>query len=150
MSEATDPLALGVDLNDVDTGRPVLPKAQYVMKVDNVEVVENKVGTGRNLILDFATTQPTESIKGAQVNVGFRIRNYYPLQPSENNPDSDLWKQRLARLQDTLLATKQGERGEFNPYDFKERQVIADIDIETSEEYGDQNRVKKIASFDED
>ena len=106
MSEATDPLALGVDLNDVDAGRPVLPKAQYVMKVDNVEVVENKAGTGRNLIIDFATTQPTESTKGAHVNVGFRIRNYYPLQPSENNPDSDLWKQRLAwRLSKVSVAS---------------------------------------------
>lgn len=149
MSEATDPLALNVSLDDVDTGRPVVAPGVYAMKIGNVEVVDNKAGTGRNLIVDFELIQPAQSTKDAVINPGFRIRNYYPLQPSEKNPESDLWKQQLARLQDAVMGTSIGNRGAFNPYDFREKQVLVDVSVETSDEYGDQNRVKRLMRLEE-
>lgn len=149
MSEAIDPLNLNVDLNNVDTGRPVLPAGMYAMKVDNVEVVENKAGTGRNLIVDFALTQPAESTKGHPVHAGFRVRSYYPLQASEKNPDSDLWKQQLARLQDVITGSSLGNRGPFNPYEFREKEILVDLVVENTDEFGDQNRVKRLVRLED-
>lgn len=145
-----DPLNLGIDLNQVDTGRPVLVAGTYQMNVASVEVQDNKAGTGRNLIVDFATTAPATSTKDKEVAAGFRVRNYYPLQPSDKKPENDLWQQRLAQLQDAVLGTTQGDRPPFNPHEFKDKMVMIVLDIESSEEYGDQNRVKRILRLEEE
>lgn len=150
MSDSNDPLNLGIDLNEVDTSRPVLKAGVYSMKVNRVEVSENSAGTGRNLVVDFALTAPGESVKGEQINPGFSVRNYYPLQPSEKNPDSDFWKQNLARLQDAVLGTSQGNRPPLNPGELREKQILVNIDIEESEEYGKQNRIKKLMRLEEE
>jgi hypothetical protein len=150
MSEATDPLNLDVNLDDVDTSRPVLPKATYSMVVHKVEVSENKAKSGRNLIVDFATTQPHQSTKDVNINPGFTVRSYYPLQASEKHPESDLWKQQLARLQDAVTGTEQGARGAFNPHEFTGQAVLLTLDIETSEEFGEQNRIRKVMRLEEE
>ena len=145
MSEtANAPLDLNIDLSSVETARPVLPAGNYVAIVKAMEKQENKAKTGFNLVVHFATVAPTTSIKGSPVDAGFQIIDRYPLQPSQEKPDSNYWQVKLAQLQDAATGSSDEHRPAFNPQEILGKQVLLVLDVESSDEYGDQNRVKRV------
>lgn len=145
MSEnVTDALGLGLDLSTVDTSRPVLPEGMYALVVDKVEVAPNKAGNGNNLLMVWKTLEDSPDSTGDKViNAGFPLRKYYPLQQSENEKAPD-FKQDLARLQDAMEGTTQGNRPAFNPYNYQGRRVIAKLKIKVDDVYGAQNEIVKL------
>jgi len=127
MSDETnvDPLGLGLDLSTVDVSRPCLPEMVHVLAVDKVEVKDNKAGTGRNLVVVFKTVNDSPDVTGARViSAGYPITKYYPLQQSDNEKAPD-FKADLARLQDAVEGTKQGERPAFNPFNYVGSMVLS-------------------------
>lgn len=149
-----DPLGIGGDLNAVDTSMPVLTEGLYELEVDDVSVKENKAGTGRNLVVRFKTTQPATSVQGAErgeehdINPGFPVSCYWPLQQSDN-PDAPDFLQRHAEFQDAVLGTEKGNRPQYNPFAYKGSKVIARIKVTKDETYGLGNDVKRLIHIDE-
>ena len=154
MSDINDPLGLGINLQEVDTGRPVLAEDKYVMEIKDIDVKENKKQTGRNLVVIFATIQAETSVKASQdgltgdIKAGFTVRKYYPLQQSDN-PDAPDFREDLARLQDAVEgSTKENRNPRFDPYSFKGQKVIVGLKVENDEQYGQSNAVRSIAHFE--
>jgi hypothetical protein len=142
--ENVDPLGLGLDLGGVDTSRPVLPDTQHVLEVEKVEVTDNKAKTGRNLVVTFKTVNDSPDITGERIiSAGYKVTKYYTLQQSDN-PKAPDFKADLARLQDAVEGTKQGERPPFNPYNYVGRMVLAKLKVRTDDEYGTQNEIGKL------
>lgn len=140
----SDPLGLGLDLSGVDTSRPVLPEQVHVLNIDKVEVKDNKAGTGRNLVVTFKTVNDSPDATGARIiSAGYPIIKYYPLQQSDNEKAPD-FKADLARLQDAVEGTKQGERGAFNPFNYVGKLVMAKLKIRKDDEFGDSNEIVKL------
>lgn len=149
MTEETnvDPLGLGLDLSTVDTGRPVLPEQLHALVIDSIEVKPNKKETGRNLVVVFKTVNDSPDVTGAKtISAGYPITKYYPLQQSDNEKAPD-YRQDLARLQDAVEGTKQGERPPFNPYNYQGQMVLAKLKVRKDEEYGDSNEITKLEPF---
>jgi hypothetical protein len=137
-------LGLGIDLGGVDTSRPVLPDTQHVLEVEKVDVTDNKAKTGRNLVVTFKTVNDSPDITGERIiSAGYKVTKYYPLQQSDN-PKAPDFKADLARLQDAVEGTKQGERPPFNPYNYVGRMVLAKLKVRTDDEYGTQNEIGKL------
>jgi hypothetical protein len=140
----TDPLGLGIDLSGVDTSRPCLPEQLHVLNIDKVEIKPNKKETGRNLVVVFKTVNDSPDVTGARIiSAGYPITKYYPLQQSDNEKAPD-YKADLARLQDAVEGTKQGERPPFQPYNYVNKLVMARIRVKKDEEYGDSNEISKL------
>jgi hypothetical protein len=139
-----DPLGLGMDLSTVDVSRPCLPEQMHVLSIDSVEVKPNKKETGRNLVVVFKTVNDSPDVTGAKIiSAGYPITKYYPLQQSDNEKAPD-FKADLARLQDAVEGTKQGERPPFQPFNYVGKLVMARIRIKKDEEYGDSNEIAKL------
>lgn len=144
-----DPLGLGLDLSGVDTSRPVLPEGSYILEVGKVERTENKAKTGFNLVVQFKTTADSPDVTGERVmSAGYAITKYYPLQQSANEKAPD-YKADLARLQDAVEGTEQGNRPPFNPFNYVGRLVHAKLKIRTDDEFGTQNEIGKIEAVTE-
>ena len=142
---AADPLGLGLDLSGVDTSRPLLPEALYILAIDKVELKENKRQDGKNLVVTFKTTSDAMDVTGARpISAGFTITKYYPMQQSTNEKAPD-YRVDLAKLQDGVEGTKQGERPPFNPFNYTGRLVMVKLRVRKSDdEFGDQNEIGKI------
>lgn len=139
-----DPLGLGLDLSGVDTSRPALPEGMYVLEVKEVKREPNKAQTGFNLVVVFVTTSESPDVTGEKtINPGFPIRKYYGLQQSDNAKAPD-FKADLARLQDAVEGTEQGNRPPFNPFNYVGKMVMAKLKVETTDEYGTQNNIAKL------
>lgn len=145
----SDPLGLGLDLSGVDTSRPALPEGMYVLGVKDVKREANKAQTGFNLVILFETTSDSTDVTGDKnIAPGFIVRKYYPLQQSDNAKAPD-FKADLARLQDAIEGTEQGNRPPFNPFNYVGRQVMAKLKVETSDDYGTQNNISKLEPISE-
>jgi hypothetical protein len=144
-AEDTDPLGLGLDLSNVDTSRPCLPEGIMVLEIGKVSKEESKKSPGNhNLLVQFKTTSDSPDVTGEKnIGAGFAISKYYPLQQSSNDKAPD-FKADLARLQDAVEGTKQGERPPFNPFNYVGRLVMAKLKVVTSDEYGTQNEIAKL------
>ena len=140
----SDPLGLGLDLGSVDVSRPCLPEQLHVLAIDTVEVKDNKKQTGKNLVVVFKTVNDSPDYTGARIiSAGYPITKYYPLQQSDNEKAPD-FKADLARLQDAVEGTKQGNRPPFNPYNYVGKLVMDKLKVRKDEEFGDSNEISKL------
>ena len=55
--------------------------------VKNVEVSDNKDGTGQNLVITLATTSPVAGLNGQQIEAGFPVYHYIGLTPITGRSD---------------------------------------------------------------
>lgn len=90
-------LDLNIDLSNVDTSFPCLAAGVYPVTVSGAEVVSNKAGTGHNLAMKYALAQEGTDLNGMPVQSGFPLKEWYPLQQSEN-PNAPDFKRGLALL----------------------------------------------------
>jgi hypothetical protein len=99
-------LDLDIDLTKADLDFPLFPAGLVKARIIGLVLQPNKKETGRNMIVTFANETPLTSVKGRDFEVGkVKFKKWYPLQPSEKNPDWD-WTAPIAELQLAAL----GER----------------------------------------
>lgn len=139
MSDSIDILnqLQAADLSSVPTGRPILKPCVTPLEIRKIEPVENKAGTGHNLNIELITTEELDTEAGEPVNPGFPLYDTISLVQTEKY---DPWR-RLAELKEAATGDKSGAFGD--PADYVGMIVMANVQIERSEEYGDKNRVKR-------
>lgn len=143
------PLDLTIDLNGIDNSRPVLLAGVYEMVIKSVEILANKQQTGRNMLVEFATVHNETSVSGQKegkqgdVNPGFTVRKYYPLQQSEN-PKAPDFRKDLCFLHDAVHGTTAANRGGLDPASYVDQHVMVKLRVESDETYGDQNSVNGV------
>jgi hypothetical protein len=151
MQDQHDALGLNLDLNGVDTASPVLEANSYVAEIAEVKVVENKAKTGNNLVVVFKTCSTATSVQGRaegksdDVKPGWTLRQFMPLQQSEN-PDAPDYRKQLAALQDAVEGTTKDSRSQFNPYTYVGRQVLLRVTVKDDETYGLTNEIRKVSA----
>jgi hypothetical protein len=136
MAKLELPSDLGtVDLTTVETGIPVLPAGDYLVRLVSMEQQTSKNGKPL-LVIKVETAEDSEDEKGNTVNAGFPLFDRISLTPTENyNP-----ARRLAELQEAFLGEK---RPEFDTDDFIDGEARIKLKIEESDEFGRQNRVAR-------
>jgi hypothetical protein len=140
-----------IDLGGIDTSIPVLEKdSKMRLRIKKAERKANKKKTGFNLLVYFTNAEPATSTSGTTVAAGEGlISKYFALQANservgEEGYNPDRWKSDLAAFIDAVYGTGKDDRPRFNAdliVDFKDREVIAKVDIEKGEDgaYGDKN-----------
>jgi hypothetical protein len=146
-----DPLGLNVSFEDVSTAMPVLCEGVYVAEIDSLTVVENSQKTGNNLLVIFKTMAPGTSVAGMaegkvdDVNAGFPLRQYYPLQKNPEKPDAPDFRKNLAALQDAVHGTDDKTRDPvFRPSTLLKQLVSLRVSVVDDEQYGKQNNIKRV------
>ena len=126
-----------LDLSTVETGLPLLPEGLCEVTVTKIEAKANKAGTGNNLNITLATTQPMKSVDGKDINVGFPLFDLISLTPTEKYDP----RPRLAEFKEGVTGSKAGA---FNPLEqYIGLPVMVRLKIEKSEEYGNKNRIAR-------
>ena len=139
MSEDISNILDQLDLTNTDTSFPVLGKGNYLFKVADVQLVENKAATGHNLKVKYTLEQ-----EGAldrldnPVNAGFPITEFIGLTTSENRGQDQIERDLALFMESTL-----GEKGLFgDPEQYIGKEVVLVLDVQHDEQYGWQNRIK--------
>ena len=141
---------LSVDIAGHDATYPLIPPGDYPFTIKSLAVEDNKDKTGRNLVVEFATAQPLTSTRGKPIAVGQTLRNYYPLQPSPEAIEKgtpNKWKDRICLLIDAALSTNENNRPNLNPEVAAAligKTLLGSVAIESSAQYGDQNRLGNV------
>jgi hypothetical protein len=145
---------LNIDLKNTDTTMPKLEDGDFLFQIAQTEVAPSKQDPdNRNLVVTFSLAQDARSKKGEKLSQGYKIRKYLPLQQSkkENAPD---FARDIAVLYDCAFNLKNPEdRPVIKTYDdFKllhGRPIKLRIGTETTEEYGEQNVIKRMLPTEE-
>jgi len=126
-----------LDLSTVETGMPLLPEMLVALQVTEINLTPNKAGTGHNLNIKFATTEPMTSTEGKAINPGFPVFDLISLAPTEKYDP----KPKLAEFKEAATGSKTGP---FNPIEqYIGAVVTVRLGIERSDEYGNKNRIKR-------
>lgn len=133
------PISLDVDLTEVDTTIPVLPKGLYDLQVSGFSKEENKEKSGYNLKVELKTTAPFTSTQGNEVKPGFPLYIYIPLQNKEGSTFD--FRTKLAQLQEAALGEK---RPQFNTEELLTKIVRASCKPEDTDDYGLTTRVGRL------
>lgn len=143
MSQDTSPVSalemLQADLSNTDTSFPVLEAGVVDCVISDMKIEPQKAPkTGHNLLITLKTAQPTRT-HGANPQSkppGFPLRDIVGLAATEKYDP----KQRLAAIKEAVLGDKAGAFG--SPELYIGKPVTVRIKVESSPEYGDQNRVQ--------
>lgn len=108
-----DPLDIDIDTNAIDTSRPVLAETLADLEVVSAEPAENSRKDGYNLVVAFKTTTALKSIKDTEVQPGFSLKAWYPLQSKdkETGEATQDWMRNIVQLIDAALGTTK-EKGD--------------------------------------
>jgi len=145
---------LDVNINDVETRMPMIPdRTQVPAVVESAVVEENKSKTGHNLVVSFKTSEPVEesTVPGKPVPAGRELKNYYPLQPSEKQIEAgneNAWLERVCILLDALLGCSKGNRPSLveGINELHGKSSLLTIQLEESDQFGTQNRIRKVGA----
>jgi len=139
-------LDLELDLTDVDTSFPTLQENTVLVRVINAEIVptkkDNEDGSKKNLMMTYATVTENPSTSGDVIAPGYPLKEWYPLQQSDN-PNAPDYKVGLAKLLEALF----GERPQFNQATIDMmggKEALALVKVRETEEFGKQNDVKRL------
>jgi hypothetical protein len=132
------------DLTNVDTAFPVLKAGTCDFVIAEMKTERSKNNNGSNIHIQLKTAMPWTTTKDASVNPGFPVRDSVFI-PDDKSTEKgakamQMSMQKLAQLKLSAFGTQDGKVGPFDSYHGKI--VTARIKVESSEEYGDQNRVQ--------
>jgi hypothetical protein len=142
-----DPLSFEINMTEVNTDMPRLPKGEYLFGIKEATVAPNKEQTGHNLMVIFELRQPATSHTGDPINAGYPVRKYYPLQQSqkENAPD---FRRDIAILLDAAYGVKNpADRPKLNTETIAglaQRNVVLVLNLKDDENYGLQNEIRSV------
>jgi hypothetical protein len=127
---------LNADLSGVDTSFPVLEPG-----IVNVVIAKCYQGTSKEkktpgVFFEFTTTQDTRTTTGQSRKAGFTLRDTVWLTPPT---DSYTPLTRLAQIKEAVFGEKSGSFGD--PAGYVGKPVTLRIKVESSDEFGNQNRV---------
>jgi len=144
---------LNIDLKTVDTSMPKLVDGDYLFSIVQTEVLPSKIDpSNRNLVVQFSLEEDGETKDGVKVRKGFKMRKYFPLQQSPK-PDAPDFRRDIAILFDCAFNLEDvTDRPVISTYDdFKllhGKQLKLRIATVNSEEYGEQNEIKRMLVAD--
>lgn len=136
IGSAVDPL--NMDLSNTETGFPVIVPGPYALRVGKMEVKPSKTAGkegNKNLNIELQLTEPA-SLRDGKVVTKLSIYHTIALTQSEKYDP----KQNLARFKEAVTGSKDGAFAPFEQY--YGQTVMCNVTIESSEQYGDQNRIK--------
>ncbi len=127
---------LGADLSTTETGFPVIAPGVYAFQVGQMELKDSKSKAGaKNLSIECKLTQPAADRNGKVIKAGFPLYHTISLAASDKYDP----KKNLAQFKEAVLGTKDGT---FMPLEqYMGQSFTARVKIESSEQYGDQNRI---------
>lgn len=128
---------LHADLTNVDTSFPTLAAGVVACVIAEMAPGETKEKHVPVLNIKLTTAAPYPTSDGKSIKpAGFPLRDMVSLQPTEKYDP----RQRLAQIKEAVFGEKTGSFGDTSAYLGKP--VNVRIAVESSEEYGNQNRVK--------
>jgi hypothetical protein len=131
--------ALNSDLSSVEAGFPTLEAGTYDCIIADMKVIDQKAPkTGKNLEVTLKTAQQarTHGPNPTTKAPGFPLRDIVGLSATEKYDP----RQRLAAIKLAVLGNQDGAFG--TPEMYIGKPVTVRIKVESSAEYGDQNRVQ--------
>jgi hypothetical protein len=133
-----------VDLSSVETDYQILSPGSYVFRIGEILQEPTKKG-GMQLVIKLQLESTgVLDIKGKDVAVGHQITHRIGLSLTEKYTKD----MRDRSLKAVMQAFKPHETGAFGqPDSYLGTTAIAKIDVEDSEQYGSQNRVKKFSAI---
>ncbi len=134
-------LGLGnVDWNTVeDIGFKPLPPGTYGAKITKAELSNNKAGNGKNLKIEY-TLVGSKGVKGRKVFDYLCVKH----------PKEQVVTIALGKLKKLMKAIGKDPDSVQDTSELTNEMVAIKLKIETSEQYGPQNRVDGFEEFNED
>jgi hypothetical protein len=107
-----DPLAVEIDMNEVDTSFPVLAETLADLRITHAEPKENSRKDGYNLVVALETVAELEDLKGKTVPAGFKLRSWLPLQSTdkETGEATTNWMRQVVSYIDAALGCSMEEK----------------------------------------
>lgn len=138
MQETTQSIdsMLNADLSSVDTSFPVLQAGVVNCVVAECRLGESKEKKTPGIMMKLTTSHSVKTTKGIEKPAGFPINHTIWLTPSEKYDP----KTNLAQFKEAVFGDKSGAFGD--PAQYVGHPVAIRLGIESSEEFGEQNRVK--------
>ena len=159
-----DPLALNIDVNEVETGRPTIAdNTEATLECVAAEVAENKARNGFNLVLTWKTVEelPNSKGDGTMVPAGFTLKRWLALQPSdkvlakveelkaegktsEANKSLNRFKEDIASTLDAMFNTNKGSRPNLSQdviAQMPSKTVRAVIKLRDDDQFGPSNEL---------
>ena len=140
MSDNTLPVevdsVLNADLTTVDSGFPVLEQCVLDCTIADMQVKPSKKDPNKaNLHIKLTTAMPAKTRDGVLKAPGFPLTDIVGINATEKyNP-----AQRLKQIKEAATGQSDGPFG--SPETYIGKSVTVRIKIESSTEYGDQNRI---------
>lgn len=106
----TDPLAIAIQVQGVDSTMPILPEADYVFQVKESKVEPNKDENGFNWKLVLGLTQEQTAVDGRPIKADFPVFVTNALQPRPDSTDPEAFKRSIAETIDALYGTNKDTR----------------------------------------
>lgn len=125
------------DLSGVDTSFPVLAPATLPCIVSSCKQDVSKEKKTPGLFITLTTAAPATTTKGAVKPAGFPIKDTIWF---STTGDNTMTLQRLAQFKEAVFGEKAGPFGD--PALYVGKPVNVRIGVESSEQFGEQNRVK--------
>lgn len=124
------------DLSGVDTSFPVLAAATLPFIITECKQDVSKEKKTPGLFITLTTAAPATTTKGIVKPAGFPVKDNIWFSSTDNT----MALQRLAQLKEAVFGDKSGPFGDPSLYIGKP--VNARIGVESSDQFGEQNRVK--------
>ena len=131
---------LNADLSGVDTSFPVLEAGIVSAVIAKCYTGQSKEKKTPGVFFEFTTTGPHKTTAGQTRGPGFLLRDTVWLTPPKVEGEPPMALQRLAQIKEAVFGTKDGPFGD--PAMYIGKPVTFRLAIESSEEFGNQNRVK--------
>lgn len=128
---------LNADLSNVDTDFPILANATLTGVIAECALGETKAKK-QVINIKIVTSMPAALVKGGTVQPGFTLRHMLMLEPTEKMLP-DMIKKNLAVFKEAAFGDKSGSFGD--PASYVGRSITFKVKIESSPEFGDQNRI---------
>lgn len=149
MPDLVDPLQINIPAAGVDTTRPLIPEADYVLQITDYVLSHNEK-TGVNT-LDFllVTTTPIEGVDGRPIPPNSRVFLDWPFDLAERAETKypGAWRDKVINAIDAILGTDISNRPDITKDTLdlcKGKMVIGHVKIDVDKEGVSRNKVTKL------
>ena len=146
-----EPLNLNVDLSKTDTSMPRLRQGNYACRIEEATIVPKKDDPSKhNLLVIFATIEEGVDQIGNKLEAGVQLRNYYPLQQSDNENAPDFLRGIAALFDAAFKCASPEDRPPLTNETIAalaSQEVICSVKLEDDAQYGLSNRVNFVRAL---
>lgn len=142
---SNEPLNLNIDLTKVDTSMPRLSAGEYLCVIESAAITQkNDDPTKHNLLVTYKTLEEGSDQNGKPMQPGVTVRNWYPLQQSDHPNAPDYLRDITSLFMAAFGVDDQSECPGLTNENISAlagQEVIVNIKLQDSDQYGLQNRV---------